>query len=195
MGQLHLPSYRYTDLRWLDVSDNNLDGRLQENIGKIILKLEYLNLSGNYFEGNLPFSIGDMSYLEKLDLSFNNFFGEVPMELVANCTCLDILRLSNNNFHGEIFSKNFNQYLHYLRLENNYFTGTLPVLVLNVWYLDISNNHMSGISPVWMVNNNDTDMLEIVDFSNNFFEGEIPCGLIRILNLSYNLLSGLLPFA
>ena len=65
---------------------------------------------------------------------------------------------------------------------------------LNVWYLDISNNHMSGIIPVWMVNNNDTDMLEIVDLSNNFFEGEIPCGLIRILNLSYNLLLGLLPY-
>ena len=64
---------------------------------------------------------------------------------------------------------------------------------LNVWYLDISNNHMPGIIPVWMVNNNDTDMLEIVDLSNNFFEGEIPCGLITTLNLSYNLLSGLLP--
>ena len=65
---------------------------------------------------------------------------------------------------------------------------------LNVWYLDISNNHMPGIIPVWMVNNNDIDMLEIVDLSNNFFEGEIPCGLIRILNLSYNLLLGLLPY-
>ena len=54
---------------------------------------------------------------------------------------------------------------------------------------------MSGIIPVWMVNNNDTATLLIVDLSNNVFEGEIPCGLIRMLNLSYNLLSGLLPFA
>ena len=90
-GQFHLPSYRSMDLRWLDVSNNNLDGQLQENIGKIIPKLEYLNLSRNYFEGNLPSSIGDFSHLEKLDLSFNNFSGEVPMELVANCTRLDIL--------------------------------------------------------------------------------------------------------
>ena len=60
-GQLHLPSYHYMDLRWLDVSDNNLDWRIQENIGKIILKLEYLNLSRNYFEGDLPSSIGNMS--------------------------------------------------------------------------------------------------------------------------------------
>ena len=54
------------------------------------------------------------------------------MELVANCTRLLILRLSNNNFHDEIFSKNFNQFLFFLGLENNYFPGTLPVLRLKV---------------------------------------------------------------
>nr|POF04997.1 lrr receptor-like serine/threonine-protein kinase erl1 [Quercus suber] len=75
-GQFHLPAYHSMDLRWLDVSDNNLDGQLQENIGKIIPKLEYLNLSRNYFEGDLPSSIGDMSNLDDLDLSFNNFSGE-----------------------------------------------------------------------------------------------------------------------
>ncbi|XP_065616762.1 receptor-like protein 1 isoform X3 [Quercus suber] len=191
-GQFHLPSYRSMDLRWLDVSDNNLGGQLQENIGKIIPKLQYLNLSRNYFEGNLPSSIGDMSNLDHLDLSFNNFSGEVPMELVANCTYLEFLRLSNNYFHGEIFSKNFNQSFLSLELNNNYFTGTLPVVLPTVWYLDISNNHMSGIIPAWMTNNSQT---EIADLSNNFFEGEIPCGLVscRTLNLSHNLLSGLLP--
>ncbi|XP_050285641.1 receptor like protein 21-like isoform X2 [Quercus robur] len=191
-GQFHLPSYRSMYLRWLDVSDNNLDGQLQENIGKIIPKLEYLNLSRNYFEGDLPSSIGDMSNLEKLDLSFNNFSGEVSMELVASCTHLDILRLSNNYFHGEIFSKNFNLSLSSLELNNNYFTGTLPVAPLRVMFLDISNNHMSGIIPVWIVNNNTINLWN-VDLSNNFFEGKIPCGLISTLNLSYNLLSGLLP--
>ena len=136
-----------------------------------------------------------MSNLERLDLSFNNFSGEVPQELIANCTRLNILRLSNNYFHGEIFSKNFNQSFSSLELNNNYFTGTLPVVRLRVWYLDISNNHMSGIIPVWMVNNNDVATLMNVDLSNNFFEGEIPCGLFSFdtLNFSYNLLSGLLP--
>uniref|UniRef100_A0A7N2LN42 Leucine-rich repeat-containing N-terminal plant-type domain-containing protein n=2 Tax=Quercus lobata TaxID=97700 RepID=A0A7N2LN42_QUELO len=194
-GEFHLPSDHYTNLRWLDLSDNHFDGKLQKNIGKRIPKLLYLNLSQNHVEGNLPSSIGDMSNLKLLDLSFNKFYGEVPMELVANCASLGILRLSNNNFHGEIFSKHFNLSLVALELQNNNFTGTLPVVPLNVeMFLNISNNHMTGSIPIWIVNYS-TSPRVVVDLSNNFFEGQIPCGLpsSSIINLSHNLLSGLLP--
>ncbi|KAK7830115.1 receptor-like protein 15 [Quercus suber] len=193
-GEFHLPSDHYMNLRWLDLSENHFDGKLQENIGKWIPKLEYLNLSHNQFEGNLPSSIGDMSNLWALDLSFNNFYGEVPMELVANCTSWEILRLSNNNFHGEIFSKHFNLSLASLELQNNNFTGRLPVVPLKIsLVLNISNNHMTGTIPLWIVNQSTSPM--DVDFSSNSFKGQIPCGLpsSNIINLSHNLLSGLLP--
>ncbi|XP_050285639.1 receptor-like protein 15 [Quercus robur] len=194
-GEFHLPSNHYMNLRWLDLSNNHFDGKLQENIGKWIPKLEHLNLSRNGFEGNFPSSIVDMSNLLILDLSFNNFFGEVPMDLVANCTFLRILRLSNNNFHGEIFSKHLNLSLATLELQNNNFTGTLPVVPLKIsWVLNISNNHMTGAIPIWIVTYSTTPG-SVVDLSNNFFEGQIPCGLpsSSIINLSHNLLSGLLP--
>ncbi|XP_050289658.1 receptor-like protein 15 [Quercus robur] len=194
-GEFHLPSDHYMNLRWLDLSDNHFDGKLQENIRKWIPKLEYLNLSQNQFEGNLPSSIGDMSNLMLLDLSFNNFYGEVPMELVANCTSLKFLRFSNNNFHGEIFSKHFNLSLFSLELQNNNFTGALPVVPLKVWeLLNIGNNHMTGTIPLGIVNGS-TSPLDVVDLSSNSFEGQIPCGLpsSNIINLSHNLLSGLLP--
>ena len=194
-GEFHLPSDHYMNLRYLDLSDNHFDGKLQENIGKRIPKLRFLNLSQNQFEGNLPSSIGDMSNLWFLDLSFNNFSGEVPTELVANCTSLQILKLSNNNFHGEIFSKHFNLPLVNLELQNNNFIGTLPVAPLEVrWLLNISNNHMTGTIPPWIVNSS-TSPTSIVDLSSNSFEGKIPCGLAStdIINLSHNLLSGLLP--
>nr|XP_023896501.1 LRR receptor-like serine/threonine-protein kinase FLS2 [Quercus suber] len=183
------------NLRWLDLSENHFDGKLQENIGKWIPKLEYLNLSHNQFEGNLPPSIGDMSNLWVLDLSFNNFSGEVPMELVANYTSLQVLSLSNNNFHGEIFSKPFNLFLLSLELQNNNFTGALPVVHLKVYRgLNISNNHMTGTIPQWIVNRS-TSPKFFVDLSSNSFEGQIPCGLASsdTINLSHNLLSGLLP--
>ncbi|KAK7854704.1 receptor-like protein 13, partial [Quercus suber] len=194
-GEFHLPSDHYMNLRLLDLSDNHFDGKLQGNIGKWIPKLEYLILSHNQFEGNLPSSIGDMSNLWALDLSFNNFYGEVPMELVANCTSLGILRLSNNNFHGEIFSKHFNLSLISLELQNNNFTGTLPVVpVKNSGVLSISNNHKTGTIPLWIVNGS-TSPLYVVDLSSNSFKGQIPCGLASsvVINLSHNLLSGLLP--
>ena len=187
------------NLVWLDVSDNHFDGKLQDNIEKIIPKLEYLNLSHNHFEGNLPSLKGDLSNLWVLDLSFNNFYGEVPIELVANCTSCRILRvldLSFNNFCGEIFSIHFNLSLHSLELQNNNFTGTLLVVPLKVgWLLNISNNHMTGTIPLWAVNRS-TSPSRAVDLSNNFFEGQIPCGLpsSEIINISHNLLSGLLPF-
>ncbi|KAK4591050.1 hypothetical protein RGQ29_021299 [Quercus rubra] len=193
------------ELEVIDISHNKLNGSFPIWLLENNTRLQLLSLQSNSFADqfhlptycsmdlrDLPSSIGDMSNLEKLDLSFNNFSGEVPMELVASCTHLDILRLSNNYFHGEIFSKNFNLSLSSLELNNNYFTGTLPVSPLRVMFLDISNNHMSGIIPVWIVNNNTINLWN-VDLSNNFFEGKIPCGLISTLNLSYNLLSGLLP--
>ncbi|KAK7851170.1 receptor-like protein 1, partial [Quercus suber] len=186
-------AYQYIDLHWLDVSDNHLHGELQKNIRKMIPKLEYLNLYQNHFEGDLPSSIGDMSNLYRLDLSFNEFSGEIPVELIANCTYLKFSRLSNNNFHGEIFSKSFNQSLFLLELNNNNFTGTLPVVPLHVgMVLNIRNNYMFGRIPAWMVNDNSS---KIVDLSNNFFEGQIPCGLgsFDVINLSHNLLSGFLP--
>ncbi|XP_075665193.1 receptor-like protein 15 isoform X1 [Castanea sativa] len=193
-GEFHLSDH-YMNLRWLDLSDNHFDGKLQKNIGKWIPKLETLNLSRNQFEGNLPSSIGDMSNLRVLDLSFNNFYGEVPMELVANITSCRILRLSNNNFCGEIFSKHFNLSLLSLELQNNNFTGTLPAVPLNVLLvLNISNNHMTGTIPLWIVNRS-TSPRVAVDLSSNSFEGQIPCGLSSsdIINLSHNLFSGLLP--
>ena len=159
------------NLVWLDISNNHFDGKLQDNIEKIIPKLEYLNLSHNHFEGNLPSLKGDLSHLWVLDLSFNNF-------------C------------GEIFSIHFNLSLLSLELQNNNFTGTLPVVPLKVgWLLNISNNHMTGTIPLWVVNRS-TSPSRAVDLSNNFFEGQIPCGLpsSEIINISHNLLSGLLPF-
>ena len=117
------------------------------------------------------------------------------MDLVANCTSLHILRLSNNNFHGEIFSKYFNLNLISLELQNNNFTGTLPVVPLKIQaVLNISNNHLTGTIPLWIVNRS-TSPSAVVDLSSNSFEGQIPCGTTSsyIINLSHNLLSRFLP--
>ncbi|XP_062155028.1 receptor-like protein 15 isoform X3 [Alnus glutinosa] len=196
VGKFHLPPDQHKSILKMDISDNCLDGQLQENIGKITPYVKYLKLSRNHFEGYLPSSIGEMSHLEDLDLSFNNFSGELPAEFVANCTSLYFLKLCNNRFNGEFFSKHFKlRHLSFLILNNNQFTGTLPAIPLqwSLKYLDISNNNMSGTIPRWMVNRTG---FWTFDVSNNSFEGQIPCGLVdshQLVDLSHNSLSGSLP--
>ncbi|KAG6621632.1 hypothetical protein I3842_Q015800 [Carya illinoinensis] len=172
-GRFYLQPENHINVYLIDVSGNHLDGRLQENIGKIMPNLGVLNISQNHLEGDLPSSVGDMSYLEVLDLSFNRFSGKVPTELVSKCTTMIILNLCNNNFQGEIFSKHFKlSALSMLQLNNNQFTGTIPSWIGNM-----------------------TKRGGALQMSNNFFEGHIPCGLhsTSSIDLSHNSLSGPIP--
>ncbi|CBI36370.3 unnamed protein product, partial [Vitis vinifera] len=152
MGQL-LPLRPTTRISSLDISHNQLDGQLQENVAHMIPHIMSLNLSNNGFEGILPSSIAEMISLRVLDLSANNFSGEVPKQLLATKR-LEILKLSNNKFHGEIFSRDFNlTWVEVLCLGNNQFTGTLSnVISKNSWlsgleFLDVSQNALSGSLP------------------------------------------------
>ncbi|KAG6646957.1 hypothetical protein CIPAW_07G044900 [Carya illinoinensis] len=155
-GRFYLQPENHINVYLIDVSGNHLDGRLQENIGKIMPNLGVLNISQNHLEGDLPSSVGDMSYLEVLDLSFNRFSGKVPTELVSKCTTMIILNLCNNNFQGEIFSKHFKlSALSMLQLNNNQFTGTLSSVLSTldrIYLFDIGNNNMSGTIPSWIGN-------------------------------------------
>ncbi|KAL0012851.1 hypothetical protein SO802_007959 [Lithocarpus litseifolius] len=109
----------------MDVSNNQLSGQLQGNMGNILPKIRLLNLSKNAFEGYLPFSIGNKSLLDLLNLSFNNFSGEVPKELLTGCFQLQILDLSNNKFSGHLLSITFNfTKLRVLKINDNQFSGT-----------------------------------------------------------------------
>ncbi|XP_059631353.1 cuscuta receptor 1-like [Cornus florida] len=193
-GQFDLPPR--LNVSWLDISNNNFTGQLQENISRRLPYISYLNLSTNSFHGILPSSFCNMSDLEKLDLSDNMFSGEVPKELISGCINLSVLKLSSNKFHGQILSTNFNLTdLSELLLDDNQFSGILsntisksPHLVV----LDISNNYFSGMISSWISNMTD---LDAVIMRNNSFKGRLPCELAvdAILDVSHNCLSGSLP--
>lgn len=119
VSQLHLPPFISVNNKWIDVSDNKLYGKIQANIGQMLPHAIYLNLSKNSFEGSIPSSIGDSVYLQQLHMSFNNFSGEIPKELVANLVNLQTLKLSSNyRFHGQMISARFNStFLEFLHLE------------------------------------------------------------------------------
>ncbi|KAG6729830.1 hypothetical protein I3842_01G050800 [Carya illinoinensis] len=195
VGHLHFQLQQYTYISWMDVSNNHMEGKLQENIGKIFPNLNYLNLSHNYFEGNLPSSIGDMTYLEALDLSFNEFSGEIPRQLASNASLLVILNLAYNSFHGEILLEQLKSTC-FLQMSGNQFTSILPMLHSTncyFYYLDISHNDISGAFPKGLIGN--ITKLGTLLMANNSFYGQIPCDLSAIgtLDLSHNLFTGSLP--
>lgn len=60
-----------------------------------------MNLSRNQLEGEIPISLGEISFLEELDLSINNLRGMIPQEL-SKLSMLAIFNFSFNNLCGPI---------------------------------------------------------------------------------------------
>ncbi|KAF3956472.1 hypothetical protein CMV_018401 [Castanea mollissima] len=148
-GEFHLPSDHYMNLRWLDLSDNHFDGKLQENIGKRIPKLEYLNFSQNQFEGLLP-SCLNLQYVTHLLLQGNKLTGSLP-KAILNSSSLLTLDIKDNHFNGSIPDE----------------IDGLP----NLKVLSLSGNHFSGVISKQLCR---LKWIGIMDLSNNSFSGTIP---------------------
>ncbi|KAL6335125.1 hypothetical protein AAG906_027185 [Vitis piasezkii] len=154
MGQIHLTCCPNIYLDWMDISDNLFNGQLQENIAQMIPQLSHLNLR---------------MALKELDVSGNDFSGEVPKQFVGGCHNLKVLKLSNNGF--------------FLHLDNNEFSGTLSDVITRspLSLLDIRNNYMSGEMPNWIGNTT----LRTLAMGNNSFKGQLPCEVVALKFLTY----------
>ncbi|GKV44524.1 hypothetical protein SLEP1_g51700 [Rubroshorea leprosula] len=163
--------------------------RLPESIGDL-KSLQFLSLGCN-LEGSIPASIGNLSQLTYLFLSYNNFNGQIPTSL-ANLTQLIYLYLSNNQFSGPILASICNlRQLTTVYLDSNNFSGQIPsslAILTQLTFLDLSKNKFSGPIPASIV----------LNLQANYFDGNIPfgfpkgCGL-RNLNLHGNQMDGPLP--
>ncbi|CAL5001872.1 unnamed protein product [Urochloa decumbens] len=84
----------------LDLSNNNFDGNIPNEIGSLKF-LKGLNLSRNSFTGVIPPRIANMLQLESLDLSYNQLSGKIPPAM-ATMSFLEVLNLSYNHLSGQI---------------------------------------------------------------------------------------------
>eukprot|EP00267_Zea_mays_P040404 XP_008680126.1 putative receptor-like protein kinase At3g47110 [Zea mays] len=62
---------------------------------------EMLNLSYDWFRGEVPATIGCLAHLQVLDLSYNAFSGTLSSNL-SSCVSLLVLSLNSNHIHGRI---------------------------------------------------------------------------------------------
>ncbi|KAI7751912.1 hypothetical protein M8C21_029960, partial [Ambrosia artemisiifolia] len=83
----------------LDLSYNNLSGNIPTSLGGCSSLLQ-LSLKGNLFQGVIPLSLGSLKGLIELDISHNNLSGQIPTFL--DQFKLEYLNMSYNDFEGEV---------------------------------------------------------------------------------------------
>ncbi|KAF3785437.1 BRASSINOSTEROID INSENSITIVE 1-associated receptor kinase 1 [Nymphaea thermarum] len=109
----------------LDLGNSNISGHLGPELGQLEY-LQYLELYGNDISGTLPEELGNLKNLVSLDLYSNQLEGQIPKSF------------------GRMRS------LKFLRLNNNKLTGPIPrelTALSNFKILDVSNNDLCGTIP------------------------------------------------
>ncbi|CAI5476209.1 unnamed protein product [Closterium sp. Yama58-4] len=136
-----------SDLRQLNLANNQLSITLGDVTWSGLPSLEGLYLGFNEITGSIPAEVSDISNLKTLQLQNNSLSDAVPDEIgsLVNLTALD---LSNNGFTGDLpESLNALSFLLRLVLANNELTGPLPQPYLGAnskFFLDARNNLFTG---------------------------------------------------
>ncbi|WVZ74597.1 hypothetical protein U9M48_022761 [Paspalum notatum var. saurae] len=163
------PPYRVTGL---NLTTQGLGGQISSSLGNMTF-LETLDLSNNSFHGPIPL-LGKLQYLYVLSLASNRLWGSIP-DALTNCSNLASLDLSGNNL-----------------------TGIIPPgvgLLTQLKSIVLGGNGLTGGIPSSLGN---ITALQIISFVQNQLNGEIPREVmqmphLRFLYLRQNNLSGRIP--
>ncbi|PIN21395.1 Serine/threonine protein kinase [Handroanthus impetiginosus] len=202
----YLPSnfgYGLPNLQELHFEHNNLSGEIPHSISNSS-KLTFIDFKGNQFSGLLPNSLGELSFLEDLFLSGNNFVAESSelkfITSLTNCRYLRKLSLADNIFNSIIPASigNLSISLSHFYFYNCGLHGSIPDEVgnlTNLLLLSLYSNQLTGSIPKTLGNLQNLQGLGIFE---NRISGSIPdslCGLEKLdtLLLSQNQITGAIP--
>ncbi|KAL6634734.1 hypothetical protein ACP70R_027405 [Stipagrostis hirtigluma subsp. patula] len=179
----------------LDLAGQSLTGTLAASLGNLTF-LRTLNLSTNYFSGQLP-DLSHLRKLEVLDLSSNSLQGVIP-ETLTYCSSLRELVLNHNSLQGEIPLKvGLLSKLTRLSLRSNNLTGVIPPTLNNtqLQIISLTSNHLTGSIPDDLGHLSNLSVLLV---SDNMLSGGFPPVLLSMpsltmLDLGMNMLHGTLP--
>lgn len=99
--RVELQVLHYNICTALDLSNNYFHGEIPKSLGRLRF-IQFLNLSHNQLTGHIPSSLENLTTLEVLDLSSNQLVGGIPEQLSRSLTFLAILNLSYNHLSGPI---------------------------------------------------------------------------------------------
>ncbi|KAH1057384.1 hypothetical protein J1N35_035449 [Gossypium stocksii] len=177
-----LPNFLHyrTDLRYIDLSHNNLGGKNPSWLLQNNTRLQQFLMQGNSFKGPLQLPKHVNVNMFYVDICGNKMQGQIPMNIGSMFPHLQILNLSRNVFEDK---------LRQLYLDGNNFDGEMPLI-------DISTLSFSALSDIDL---SDNHLSEHLHLSRNRLSGPLPHALYNIsslvaLDLGQNNLTGKIPY-
>ncbi|TQE09813.1 hypothetical protein C1H46_004587 [Malus baccata] len=189
----------------IQLSGMEINGTLALFDFSLFPNLTHFNLSGNYFRGPIPSTIGNLSRLTTLDLgnkvyeeTHNQFSGPIP-DSIGLISGLQYIDLSNNVLEGKIPpSIGKLRELQFLDLSYNSLNSSIPSelgLCTNLTHLSLSSSNLNGELPLSLSN---LKSLVELGLANNLFIGQIIPSLVSnwtelvSLDLHNNSFSGII---
>ncbi|XP_030963553.1 probable LRR receptor-like serine/threonine-protein kinase At3g47570 [Quercus lobata] len=203
-GPIPISIYNASNLKTLELSKNKLSGRVPslEKLYRVSVFVLANNKLGNGGANDLSFlcSLTNSTYRTHLQISHNNFGGELPKCIANFSTTLTLLSLENNKISGNIPNGIGNL----INLENldtwkNKLLGNIPFEIgklRKLQNLALSKNNFFGNIPSSL--GNLTLLISLYLEANNL-QGSIPlslgkCQNMIVLNLANNSLSGTISY-
>ncbi|KAL7180832.1 hypothetical protein ACSBR1_039820 [Camellia fascicularis] len=212
-GVIDLNCFEMAHLVLLSLTSNQFTGPVPDNF-PLCPRLKIIGLSGNNFIGQIPESFRNFHVLSVLSLSKSTIFNlSAALDILQHCQSLTtlglnydfmVLDLSGNRLDGTIppWLGNF-EFLFYINLSDNYFTGEIPKNLTKVECLiskDVLPEDPSPHLPFSFSFSRGVENLHYLDLQCNNLSGNIPDDLsgmtsIKTLDLSHNDLSGAIPLS
>ena len=194
------------DLSILILPQNQLTGMLEKSFVQSLTQLRSFEVSENQLQGKIPEEIRQLHALDQLVLRNNNFSG--PLDFMTNLTNLRVARLSDNSFSSSLpagisrltrlerlsahnlditgsIPEGVGQLvlLSNLDLRTNGITGSIPTSIgalTSMRKLYLGFNSLSGVIPDSITK---LTLLDILQFAGNNLSGPLPIGLGALRNL------------
>jgi len=180
------PAYMLQDgrnplINTFHVAGANLSGELPADINPDDYRhLRVLRLQGNNFEGEVPSWLAGLRSVIQLDISQQNFSGELPAEFsnpdAGVWKNIRTFRVYNNNLEGPLPDAPMGNDILEARFDGNNFSGQIP----ESWgktdtgrdlTIRVERNNLSGEIPVELANINNLTRLNVS--YNRFSDGDI----------------------